>query len=142
MAVMRVGRVVLGGLAAGVLSTASGIVLGHFVLGPDYVEAILRHVPGELNPALHAGLRLLFGLLAAFLNAGLRPRFGPGPRTALVAGLVLFAAACVPLLAALAEFGILAGGWLWTATLWSAAECVACALLAGWIYREREGGGA
>jgi len=135
------GRVVVGGLAAGIVINVSGILLAHFVLGPAYVEAFKAKVSGQpevLMLVKHVGLRLWFGVLIVFVYAGFRPRFGPGPRTAVLAGATVFLAAGLVLLAALNDFGLLSGAQLWIAAAWTLVENVVAGLAGAWVYRERE----
>jgi hypothetical protein len=128
------------GILAGAVLNVSGVLLAHAVLGPEYIEAVRRHVavatPLPVTMARNISVRFGFGLLGMFLYAGFRPRFGPGPRTALLAGLVLFIGTYVPGILTFAQFGILAGAGLWISAAWGLAEaCVAC-LLGAWSYRE------
>lgn len=132
--------VVLGGLTAGLIMNVSGILLAHFVLGPEYVEAFKAKVSPQSEPlmfAKHVGLRLWFGVLAVFIYAGFRPRFGPGPWTAVLAGGTVFLAAGLVLLASLNDFGLLTGGRLWVAAAWTLAEAVVATLAGAWLYGEK-----
>ena len=137
---MNPARVLLGGLAAGILLLASGVALGHGVLGPEYVRAFASHRAHPVSAATvieNTAVRLAYGFLVAFLYASLRPRFGPGPRTALLTAIFVWVAAFVPRYLELHEFGILEGWRLGVSVPWGLAELVLAALLAGWIYRER-----
>ena len=130
----------LGGLAAGILLLASGVALGHGVLGPEYVRAFASHRAHPVSAATvieNTAIRLGYGFLVAFLYAGLRPRFGAGPRTAIVAALFVWVAAFLPRYLTLEEFGILTGWRLGVSLPWGLAELLLASLLAGWIYRER-----
>lgn len=130
---------IAGGLAAGVWFTLSGVVLGHLVYGAEYVEGYRRHLaaaPSGFTILKNILIRLGFGLLGAYLYAAFRPRFGPGPRTALRAGAVLWLAAYLPLAITLVEFGILGGWRLEIGLPWTLAEAMIGCLIAGRIYRE------
>lgn len=132
-------RVVLGGLAAGLIINVSGILLAHFALGPEYVEAFKAKMPPQPMPlmfAKHVGLRLWFGVLAVFIYAGFRPRFGPGPLAAVLAGLSVFLAAGLVLLLSLNDLGLLTGRRFWIAAAWTLAETVVATLAGAWLYRE------
>jgi len=138
-------RVLLGGLAAGLVLLASGIALGHGVLGHDYIRAFASHRAHPVSTATvieNTAVRLAYGFLVAFLYAALRPRFGAGPRTAVVAALFVWVAAYVPRFLELHEFGILNGWRLGVSVPWSLAEVLLASLLAGSIYRERAPGGS
>lgn len=132
-------RVVLGGLAAGLIINVSGMMLAHFVLGAEYVEAFKAKMQPQSDAlmfARHVSLRFWFGLLAVFIYAGFRPRLGPGPWTAVAAGVTVFLAAGVVLLLTLGDLGLLTGRRFWIAAAWTLAELVVATLAGAWIYRE------
>ncbi len=138
--VMNRSRLLVGGLAAGLLLLATGIALGHGILGAEYVRAFASHRAHPVNAITvmeNTALRLAYGFLVVFLYAAIRPRFGAGPRTALFAALILWVAAFLPRQMLLAEFGILDGRQLAIGLSWSLAEVVLAALLGASIYRER-----
>ena len=136
---MNGARIAFGGLAAGLLLLVSGVALGHGVLGPEYVRAFASH---RAHPATAAtvientAIRLAFGFILVFLYAALRPRFGAGPRTALVAAATFWLSAYLPRFLELSDFGILGGWRLAVSVPWSLAEVTLAALLGGWLYRE------
>jgi len=97
------GRVFLGGLVAGVLWWIfEGLVHG-LMLGQDWMAAMTAL--GKTKDQMDAGhmhfmalvtlWSLLAGILGVWLYAAIRPRFGPGPSTALMAGIALWMTACV-----------------------------------------------
>jgi len=128
------------GLLAGVVVTASGVLLAHNVLGPRYVAAyrslMVDPLPVGLTIVQNLTVRFGFGFLGMFLYVSFRPRFGPGPRTAILAGLALAVGTYLPTLMLLAQFGVLTGPDLLVATPWSLAEAMAACLAGAWIYRE------
>ena len=137
---MNGSRVLLGGIAAGVLLVATGAGLGHGVLGPDYVRAFASHRAHPVNVVTvleNTSLRLLYGFLLVFLYAAIRPRFGAGPRTAVLAALLLWLTALLPRNLLLSEFGILTGSQLALSLAYGAGEVVVAALLGAALYRER-----
>lgn len=132
-------RVVLGGLVAGLIINVSGMLLAHFVLGREYVEAFKAKMPPQSDMHMlvkHMGLRFWFGLMAVFIYAGFRPRFGPGPRTAIIAAGTVFLAAGLVMVISLNDLGLLTGRRLWIAATWSLAEIVIGTLIGAWIYQE------
>ena len=101
---MNTQKIVVGGLAAGVVMNVVDFVVNGFIL-KGMNDAALRRL--NINPdslmtggsiALFVGLDFAAGLLLTWLYAAIRPRFGSGPRTALYAGLVMWAI----------------GGWIWS----------------------------
>jgi len=85
------GKVVLGGLLAGVIIDVVEGILEGVILGPEWRQAMqaLGHPLQETrtNITLHVLLGFAYGLVALWLYAAIRPRFGAGPKTALYAGL-------------------------------------------------------
>jgi len=79
---------------------------------------------------------LLLSWAVAWLYAGVRATFGPGPGTAIKVGLVFGFAIGFPMafsMAAWATFSRVFPLW-WMLELWGGA--VLAALVAGWVYRE------
>lgn len=78
----------------------------------------------------------LVGVATVWLYAAIRPRFGPGPKTAIIAGLVIWGFECVIPNLAMAGFGVLTGRLLLLATAIPAVELPLAALSGAWLYRE------
>lgn len=92
------GRVILGGLVAGILWFAfEGFVHG-FLLGQGWHAAMAAL--GRSEEQMQAGNgRFMFlvtiwsflaGIAGVWLYAAIRPRFGPGPKTGVIAGIGLW----------------------------------------------------
>jgi len=136
---MNLRSVLLSGLVAGVIILVSGVSLAHFVLGKEYVDKFVSRLPAEPGVGMmieHTMLRLSFGLLAVFVYAGFRPRFGPGPKTALIVAGVLFLTTYVPMTLSLKSQGVLEGRNLLLATMWSVGEIAIATLVGARLYRE------
>ena len=87
---INVGRVVVGGLLAGLIVNISEFVLNTYVIGSD-MEAALKAMNA---PPMTAGqipmfvvLGFLLGIASVWMYAAIRPRYGAGPATAVKAGL-------------------------------------------------------
>ena len=100
---INVGRVLLGGLVAGIVANALDFVGNQYLLGPDMIAnaqrlgldmAVLNSTSVAVSWVI---VDFLYGLLIVFTYAAMRPRFGPGPTTAVVAGVTLFLAVTVVL---------------------------------------------
>lgn len=79
---------------------------------------------------------LLYGWTMAFLYAAVRPRFGPGPRTAIVVGLTVWVAGYVVSLLGLHMMGLFPAGMLFVWGGVGLVESLLAAQVAGWLYRE------
>ena len=90
-------KVVVGGLAAGVVLTALDYLVNGVLLADQGAE-----VMNALNPDLAQNMEsagtmvaavvidFLLALVLVWTYAAIRPRFGPGPRAALIAGVQLW----------------------------------------------------
>ena len=90
-------KVVVGGLAAGVVNNVLGFLLQGMLLGQRMMDEMLAVAPslkgkGEDPMTLTARVITGFaiGMLLVWLYAAMRPRFGPGPKTAVLAGFVVW----------------------------------------------------
>jgi hypothetical protein len=92
------GRVILGGLLAGILINVFEFILNGIILAKDWEAALLT-----LGRPPIAGAKIavffvwsfilwgfLIGIFAVWLYAAIRPRYGAGTQTALCAGLVVW----------------------------------------------------
>jgi hypothetical protein len=141
-------RVVVGGLAAGVVANIIGYVGYGMYLGPRFDAEAAAVAPalagrGMTGSAIMAsvGSQFVIGLVLAWLYAAMRPRFGPGMRTATNAALVVW------LCAILFHLDWLIVG-LMTATTYLLAvavglvQLVSAAAVGGMLYREEPGASA
>jgi hypothetical protein len=139
MAGINLKRVLLGGLAVGLVLNVSESILNMVVLA-EANEAVLKNL--NLPPisggaiGFYVAWGFVQGVVTVWLYAAMRPRLGAGPRTALVAGLLVWLLAyVVPQLGN--AFTHLAP---WSLTLtylaWVLVEAPLVALLGAWLYRE------
>ena len=91
------GRVLLGGLVAGLVINIGEFLLNGVVLHSQ-MEADFKRMnltpPGNGFVAVAVGLTFVFGIVAVLLYAMIRSRLGPGPRTAIVTALILWFCIC------------------------------------------------
>jgi hypothetical protein len=133
------GRVILGGIAAGVVLGIGEYVLHEYVLGARMQEAMIEmemENPTGADIAIFSAITLVTGILLVWLYAAIRPRFGPGPRTAIVAGLFLW----VPLNVFWYGYNL---AWetfpqdvITTSTVWGFFALPIATLVGAWLYRE------
>jgi hypothetical protein len=87
------GRVFLGGLLAGVVLNVFDAVLYGKVLAQDFATAMQAlGKPGSMDNlvAWFVFLDFVAGIGLLWVYAAIRPRFGPGVRTAVIAGLAVW----------------------------------------------------
>jgi len=132
-------RVLLGGLVAGLVINIGEYLLNEVVLVRQMEETFRRLSlprPGGNFIAVAVFLTLLLGIVIVLLYAMIRQRFGPGPRTAVVAGLIVWF--CIYIYA-----GILTGTLvaipvhlLGLGIFWGLVEYSFGAVLGAWVYKE------
>ena len=100
---INVGRVLLGGFVAGIVANALDFVVNQYLLGADMIAnaqrlgldvAVLNSSSVAVSWVI---VDFLYGLLIVFTYAAMRPRFGPGPKTAVVAAVTIDLAVTVVL---------------------------------------------
>ena len=134
-------RVLIGGLVAGVVINALQFA-AWALLGRPSLSATLKALGFSLKETpgitvLWAAMYFVFVILFIWLYASIRPRYGAGPRTAVVAGL----AAGVLLLIPDIEWGSVLT--MIPARMWaidagsSMVIAVVATLLGAWVYKEQ-----
>ncbi len=90
MGKINVGRVLLCGILTGAVYYLLGLVVFVFALGETDLMAAVEAAGRPTYPALPWILHLAIGIWTMWLYAAIRPRYGPGPKTAAVAGFGLW----------------------------------------------------
>ena len=87
------GRVLLGGIVAGLVINIGEFILNVVILGP-HIKADMQRMnltpPGNGFAALAVTLTFIFGIVAVLIYAMMRAQLGPGPKTALLTALILW----------------------------------------------------
>jgi hypothetical protein len=136
---INVGRAILGGLVAGLILNIGEFVLNDFVLGAQMKEFMNAHrfaEPSSSFIAVAVGLTFVLGVVVVLGYAAIRPRFGPGPKTAIIAA--LFAWFGIYFYSGLIN-GILFGipmGTMLMVIAWGLVEYVIAALVGAALYKE------
>lgn len=133
------GRVLAGGLAAGLVINASETLLNTTVIASD-MEAMLARA--NLPPIGGAAITYFvlwgfaIGILLVWLYAAIRPRYGPGPGTAICAALAIWFAGFFSSGATMFAMGFVPLNLTLIGWVWSLVEMMLAALVGAWIYRE------
>ena len=94
MASINTGKVIAGGLLAGLVYNVLDFVNNMFVIGADFTANATRlgldpaQMESTRGMATWVTIDFLMGILVVWTYAAIRPRFGAGPKTAIYAGLV------------------------------------------------------
>ncbi len=135
-------RVIIGGLLAGLVLNLADFLLYGMYLAPDFDAAMMalgQEPVGGSMIAWFVILDFLWGILLVYLYAAIRPRFGPGPGTAIRTGLLLWVVAV--LFHALGEgaMGLFPQRLYVIGTVASLIYIPIAAVVGAWAYREVEG---
>jgi hypothetical protein len=134
------GRVILGGLLAGVIINISEFLLHAVVLKKDLEDAMRslnRTTPmGGGQFAVWILFGFVVGIAAVWLYAAIRPRYGPGPGTAVRAGVtVWFFQSLLPSIA-MANLGLFEGKLVIVPVIWVLVEQIIATNAGAWLYKE------
>ena len=133
-------RVLLGGLGAGVVITVFEVVLNTIQLvSGAWAEALKRMGNPEEFSNTQIGqftvLAFALGILMVWLYAAIRPRFGPGPATAGIAGVSLWIVSLIANIS-LGIMNAFPAEFLLVATIVRAFEYVAASMAGAALYKE------
>lgn len=133
------GRVILGGLVAGVVLNIGEFLLNAVVLADQMKAFNAEHnfkEPGTSFMVVAVLLTFVLGIVMVYLYASIRPRFGAGVKTAIIAS--LFAWFCLYFYMGV-FFAMLFG--ISTATciltmVWGLVEYAVATIAGAWLYKE------
>ena len=91
---------------------------------------------GTLVSLALVGVVFVTGFVLIWLYAAIRPRFGPGPRTAVIAGLTLWLIAWALMGLSLSLSDLVTARVALISALWGLFEVPLAALAGAWLYRE------
>lgn len=134
-------KVLIGGVAAGIVMVALDMLITGTLLADRWNAAMDRlglppFTEGGLGDlGVFVGSYVLMGIALAFTYAAMRPRFGAGVRTALIAGAVLWVAG-VPIMVGMASMGVFEWSLIGISMVPSIIVTLAGAYVAGWLYSE------
>ena len=141
MARINLGKVVVGGLLAGLAFNIGDFLINGVLMAADYAAAMTRLGldPGAMTaPTVAASwifIDLLFGILVVWNYASIRPRFGPGPKTALIAGFALFGAVTL-ILFGFTSMGLFTFPLFLKGSVYSAVNTAVGSVAGAWAYKE------
>ena len=136
---INVTRVLLGGLVAGLLLNIGEYVLNDVILAEQWAAFGSDFDTGRYSAGQVVSLIIitfLFGIILVWIYAAIRPRFGPGPKTAVIAGLTMWAIAWLLISASLFVAGMFPAGMTVTTIVWGLFEAPIAAVAGAWLYRE------
>lgn len=134
------GRVILGGLAAGIVINLSEWLLNGVVLKEQWAEsmkALGKSGEETANQIIVWNIwGFLLGIGLVWLYAAIRPRFGPGAGTAVKAGLAVWFFAHFLWTLGTWNMGIFPQNALMIGAAWELVQAILAAVVGGWVYKE------
>lgn len=134
-------RVIGGGLAAGLLYDIFEVLLSPLFLGGRYeaeLNAIRHTPPSAAGYAFFISWGFVIGIVAVCLYAAVRPRFGPGPRTAARVAFALWVIGDLMPQMGQAFMGIFTMGLMIRFTAQQLFFMLAATIFGAWLYREQD----
>lgn len=136
---INLGRVILGGLLAGLVINIGETILNVPLLG-EQMDAAMRERGLEpvAGGAIAAFVLMAFGLgiVAVWIYAAIRPRMGPGPKTAICAGLVVWALAYLYPTLGMVTMDLFPTSLALVALVWGLFEAPLATVAGAWLYKE------
>jgi hypothetical protein len=136
---INVGRVILGGLLAGLVINISETVLNLFVVAQPLEDALrARNLP-PLGIGPIAGFIIfafILGIATVWLYAAIRPRFNPGMKTAAIAGLAVWFFAYLYGAVAMVLMGLFPAKVTTVTRIWGLPEIVIASIAGASVYNE------
>jgi hypothetical protein len=140
MGKINTSRVIFGGIVAGVIINVVEGVMNGVILQPQWSEAAKTiGRAGTISARQIAAFNVwgfAAGIIAIWLYAAMRPRFGVGPKTALKAGAAVWLLAYAMANAMMAFLHIFPVGLLVTVTAVGLVEVLGATMAGAYFYRE------
>ena len=136
---INMGRVLIGGVVAGLVINVGEYVLNMFVLKAEMEAALSRMnlpVVGGSQIGTFVTLAFALGIATVWLYAAIRPRFGAGASTAMCAGSTVWFLAYVYPSVGMMVMGMFPMSSTMIALGWGLAEVLAGSVAGAWLYKE------
>jgi hypothetical protein len=109
---INLGRVILGGLLAGVINNIAGYTINEIILKADHdaaFKALGKTMPqGSSTMVTWMVMGFVFGIAAVWLYAAIRPRYGAGAGTGVRAGIAVWFFSSVYMCIVMSNLGLFA----------------------------------
>ncbi|MGD2154806.1 MAG: hypothetical protein PVG79_16175 [Gemmatimonadales bacterium] len=146
MGKINYGRVVLGGLLTGVVLTVLEFVLNELILGDRWAAAMeslgLAEPEGAGVMIAYVVWNFLLGIALVWFYAAIRPRFGPGPKTAVITGVAVWFVVWLLGFGGFGVSGMFPGNLVVITLIWGFFEVPIATLAGAWLYQEGAGAAA
>lgn len=136
---INMGRVLIGGLLAGLI-----INFGEFILNGVLLAEEMNAAMAALNkPPVNPGMIVWFvifgfglGVMLVWVYAAIRPRFGAGVKTAICASTLVWGLAYLYPNLFMIIIGLFPQGMMVLVTIWGLVELAIAGIAGAWVYKE------
>ncbi len=139
MGKINIGRVVLGGLLAGVVLNIGEFVLNVALLEEQWkaaMESLNRAQVGDAAIVWFNVWGLVMGIAIVWTYAAMRPRFGAGPKTAIIVGLAVWFMVWVLGFGSSIIIGLYPTNLVLISLVWGLFEVPIATVTGAWLYKE------
>ena len=136
---INLGRVVMGGLLAGLVLNVFDYVTYGVILADDYDAALQALGKSGMSTGMiawYVALDFIWGIFLVGLYAAIRPRFGSGPKTAVFAGLAAWFLAIFMHAMYEAPIDLFPMNLWWIGTIVALIGIPIAAVAGAWLYQE------
>jgi hypothetical protein len=138
---INIGRWIIGGVVCAIILFIVDFIVNGVILMQQWAAAMaaLQQPPmgesvGEI--VIFAILNLIVGLTAVWIYIGIRPRFGPGAKTAVYAGLATWLIGYLVPNAFFLATGLFPAHLLWTLIIIALIQVPVATVAGAWLYQE------
>ncbi len=132
-------RVLLGGLLAGLVMNIGEYILNARILAADLdaaMQALNLSKVTESQIVWFVVMTFVLGIVAVWIYAAIRPRFNPGPSTAVCAGLIVWFFVYLYNTVSFHVVGMFPDRILTIGTIWGLFEIPIATVIGAWLYKE------
>jgi hypothetical protein len=136
---INLGRVILGGLVAGVIIDVFEFVLNGILLADQWagVMAAINRPPLTMHDIVIFNMMgLIIGFVAVWTYAAIRPRFGAGVMTGVYAGLLTWVTAYLLANVTPVVMGVFSLHMASVLVIFGLVEIVVATVVGAWLYKE------
>lgn len=138
---INIGRVILGGFVAGMVINIGEFILNEPILGSQWTAAMAslnREPVTGASIAWFIAMGFVLGVALTWLYAAIRPRFGVGHKTAILAGIAVWFLAYVWGFGSTWVMGLLPLKLVGITLAWGLIEVCLASIAGAWLYAETE----
>jgi len=140
MGTINVAKVFVGGLLAGLVINVAEFLFNGVLFAEDMMAAMQALGKGSEMGTQQMVVWIVYGfvlgILAVWVYAAVRPRFGAGPKTAAVAGVVVWALAYLMPTVGYWNMDLFPARLLAIGVVWGLVELVVATVAGAWAYKE------